>query len=335
MKKSILTSAIMLTLSTSALADNHIPFESVELKQEVIRDSATISAIDPVTMSTIGGWILSGAKSAIKSGVKSFLKDALFGSSGPSYVMLHEDALRQIEDIVTEVVLNSDVEDAKSLLFSFKDLLSYYNASAQDNQPDVSLLPSLVSYATSLKNHQAYRASYNSNAHLLTGSYSLVSALTIAVLAEKELRNEIDHSYVKTVANQLHSTLTNLGAKANSYISTNIRMSYPTSGCDNVIIHSIDDTINNEYDDSTEELKLLNDINIELGNEEGTLLYRNCSYTVYDKIASKTYRFEMSEFGKQFASRLAHNKLNNLNSMYQAKFKGSDYSEIVNHLNTY
>ena len=323
MKKTMLVSAVLLALSSNSFA-TEINTAQLEEIQNNAESNMTTQMIDPITMSTVGGWILSGAKSAIKNGVKSFLKDALFGSAGPSYVMLHEDSLRQIEDIVTEVVINSDVEDAKSILYSFDDLLGYYHASAQNNEPDISLLPALVTYATSLKNHQAYRTSYNSNAHLLTGSYSLVSALTIAVLAEKEIRGDISHAYVKSVANSLKTTLNSLGAQADSYVRSNIRITPPSGNCDGIIIHSVD---------PVEESALINEPGFQ--NNDDTFILRNCTYTVRDSIASKTYTYKIANYGPNLASRLAYNKYNALQSDYADKFKGTEFATIVNELATY
>ena len=323
MKKAMLVSAVLLAISSNSFATELNTTQLTDLQNNA-ESNMTTQMIDPITMSTVGGWILSGAKSAIKNGVKSFLKDALFGSAGPAYVMLHEDSLRQIEAIVTEVVINSDVEDAKSILYSFDDLLGYYHASAQNDEPDISLLPALVTYATSLKNHQAYRTSYNSNAHLLTGSYSLVSALTIAVLAEKELRGDINHAYVKGVANNLKTTLNSLGAQADSYVRSNIKITSPTGDCSGIIINSIG---------ADEEAALINEPDFQ--NNDNTFIFRNCTYTVRDSIANKTYTYKIANYGANLANRLAYNKYNALQSEYADKFKGAEFATIVNELATY
>ncbi|WP_144394766.1 hypothetical protein [Pleionea sediminis] len=329
MKHLLVCSALVFSTLTSAKKLEEVPEIATEKHSvnHVLMEQQSV--VDPITMSTVGGWILSGAKSAIVNGVKSFIKDALFGSGGPDYVLLHEQSLQQIENIVREVVLTSDVEDAKSELLSFQDMMEYYNASAQDDSPDLSILPLLINYATSLKNHRAYRDSYNDNAYLLTGSYSLAAALTIAVFVEKELQGEIDHAYVVAIANSLHQKLTELGSQANSYISRNIQLRYPTGRCDDIIIRK----------DGVEKSEVNNDVAmkslIELQpKDDASFGYTrgSCTYIVYDRISGRNYFFHIADMGRNLASRLSMRKRNQLVQQYKDQIKGKEYNQIVNQL---
>jgi hypothetical protein len=338
MKLSKIACTVALCVSASTMAADNMTQTPTH-----VAASTTANVIDPITWSTVGGWIISGAESAIKNGVKSFLKNALFGSGGPDYVMLHADALQQIEDIVTEVVLNSDVENAKSVLMSFQGMLEYYNATAQDDNPDLTILPILINYATSLQNHQAYRDSYNPNAHLLTGSYSLVAALTIAVFTEKELQGAISHAYVKSVADTLYASLTSLGAKANTYISSNVYVRNPVGDCSGVIIYAQGDN-ENGYADTQIDVPQYSDVQVNadaflsgpgFAVTQDSGFRSDCNYYVYDNVAGTSKRYAIALYGQNLASRLAYNQKNALVASYKDKIKGNDYDVIASGLAAY
>ncbi len=289
---------------------------------------------EPSLLSKAADFILDEAEGAIKSQakslIKSLVKDAIFGPSGPSYVLLHEEVLQQIEDIVTGVVINQDVYNVMSELQGFQSLMDLYGESAVYNTPDLTLLPDLILYATSLRHHQAYNKEYNDKNFLLTFSYALTSSLTIAVYTEKELQGTISHAYVSSIARELYDKLSTLGANANTYISSNVFVTTPRGNCKNIIIKAIGDEPQNELKNSQ---SLIHPQIIENDSEVQSL--RDCSYTVHDNIAVKSYRYRLDEFDRALASRAAYGLKNSLTEKYKNKFKGENFNSIITRLDSF
>lgn len=298
----------LIIISASTAAGASEPEHNVTaqyIKNNDVDNTKNVSPqlVDPFTLSTIGGFILDKAKNAVAGKITSLLMDAIFGNSGvkgPQYVLLHDRALQQIEDIVSEKIITSDVEDAKSQLASFGDLIEYYNASAgPQGKPDLSSLPTLIDYATSLKNHAAYNSGYNENAYLLTSSYSLVSSLTIAVLTERELNNQIGHEYVASVASSLQAKLSSLGSQVDQYIEDEIYM-YSSNKCERFGI---------------------------------------CYFRVSDgigKSSGKIFNVGEGAYGTvNEASNAAYEYSNKLKKYYKDVIKGEDFSKIISILDNF
>lgn len=336
MKQVVKMASIATTIALASATCSVAASDFVTPKGEEIIDQNVVKIIDPITWSAVGAFILDEAKSAVLGEIKSFFKNAIFGSSGPQYVMLHDQALQQIENIVTEVILNSDVEDAKSALYSFQDMIAYYHDSAQDDAPDYTVLPILLNYATTLKNHQAYRSNYNPNAHLLTGSFALISSLSMAVYVEQQLKGDVSHGYVKGVANNLHSTLTSLGGQANNYISNGITISYPSGNCSNIIIRSQDTSSKSDNLNGSKFAEDAAAINGPGYEQTDSARWGNqCYFHVWDRIGNKARTYHIADYGQTLAGNLAHNYYNGLISQYKDQIKGEYYDSIVSDLANY
>jgi hypothetical protein len=226
-----------ITLATT----NENPLREIKLVNEyryiyeadlVSPNEMMLAASDEDDVDDFKTQILDAAKSAILGQFKSLLINALFSKEKTvQYVMLHQDSLDAIDDLIAQNIITSDVEDAKSKLLSFVDLLAYYNETVNNNFPDASALGGLIDLTTSLKNHHAYRKSYNSEKYFLTKSYALVASLTISTLTEKLLQNYISYDYLSYEAHELALTLQQMKSDMSTYISTHVTVSIPDPDC--------------------------------------------------------------------------------------------------------
>ncbi|NOU49123.1 hypothetical protein HG263_00970 [Pseudoalteromonas sp. JBTF-M23] len=210
--------ALAITTSMATVASEETTNSTQQLvKSELeISESAYIQGL--ITTELIRGWILDGAKSAIKGGAKDFISNLLFGGgeAGPQIVRLHAEDLQKIENLVFGVIINDAVHDAKSQLASFSNTFDYYQDSLSGSNFDPSILTSLLFYVNALREHRAYDSSYNSNAYALTSSYSLIATLNLAVLTERHVKGYVSEAFVKSQASAMASKLASLGAKVDA-----------------------------------------------------------------------------------------------------------------------
>jgi hypothetical protein len=311
------------------LSFSTLPIFADTMQQDAWNDQQEMEntqAADPITISIVGGWIVDAAKNAILNELKSLIKDSLFGSSsGPNYVLLHEQALQQIEDIVEQVIITSDVEDAKSALLSFSDLINYYHITAQDDSPDLSIMPILINYATSLKNHQAYRVEYNPEAYLLTASYTLVTSLTLAIYTERVLQDEFPEDDLSEIADALYVQLNGLGARAYTYIRDNIEFR-ETSACwdDHGVISEL---LENVYSTNGREAAL----------SAGDVAPGLCKFSIIDHIGNQHAGWIAGDDpdDRREALTAASAYQNSLRETYEKLFMGEDYDDVISKLQSF
>lgn len=329
LRKHFLLSALALAIATPTLAvdaDNYVKQGSL------IEEQANNHQVTAVLSSAIiAGWILDGAKSAVKSNAKSFIGSLLFGNgkSGPQIVRIHQDDLDKIESLVAGVVLTSDVEDAKSQFESFGDTLEYYRSSVENGQLDTSILPVLLDYTTSLKNHRAYKESYNPKAYALTSSYSLIASMTIAVLTERKLQGYTTYGYVQSQARSLASTLSSLGAEVDS-VSYNLGSIYHFgNGCYDMQTKTENDLDNTipSYSELQYSENAFSDNNVPMA-PRGCLI--RASFPGYGEKL-----FDTKKYGWIEAEELAFEYLNEARDDYRIKLKGENFNQIMSTLNNF
>ncbi len=234
MKTMLSYSTIALFCSSTAFASTPQPTEPVKLHIET--EQAVVQAAPLISGALVAEWIISNAKSAIASKLKSFLGGFLFpggNDSGPQIVRIHHEDLQAIANLVSQSILTSDVHDAKSQLDSFATVLEYYRDSVRGGTTDYAIVPALLNYTTSLSNHRAYKPEYNPSSYALTSSYALVSSFTMAVLTERHLQGYISLGLLKEQAQQLKLKLTALGTETDKYASALGGVSYRGESCFN------------------------------------------------------------------------------------------------------
>lgn len=195
MFKKNITLAILLGLSITAnpvFADDEAGGEAeVALLGELILDKAKSSFVNAA-----GGY------------VASFFFDAIFGtSSGPSYVNLTEESLQAIQDRVhIEFVDTAEYQyfaDLESLELS----IQYYSDTAQNGNPDVSVLGSLLVNSNDLISHYSLNSQYNDEYYYLADSFTLAASLSIGIYVERNIQGFVDSAAVEAKANQLADKL--------------------------------------------------------------------------------------------------------------------------------
>lgn len=253
---------------------------SIESTQITELQSHAIQTASPLTIAIVADFILKEAKSAMLKKARSFLSNAIFGNggNGPQFVMLHQEALDQINNIVKENIVNADVESAKSDLQTLGELIAYYHESVKANNPDLALLADIKGRAFDLKNHKVYRSSYNTNAKLMTSSYALISSLTIAIVTEEFLQGKLSKSYVSSLANDFQNNLSNLGNSVDIYINQRVfvQTDRPISYCWQGCLWQVHDLINgrpiisfsNSNDATAEKIKKINKYKDQLKGKE-------------------------------------------------------------------
>ncbi|MBQ4810399.1 hypothetical protein A7985_08130 [Pseudoalteromonas luteoviolacea] len=230
----------MYSVTLEDISRSDIKFSSVERKNYYPDgfDYNVVPSVDPLTLSAMSSFILDKAQSAIFDQAGSLIFDAIFGGgSSPQFVRLHQQALDEINNIVRDNILTSELESAKSDLKTLGELLNFYHESVRTNNPDFALLSDIKGRAFDLKNHRVYRSTYNQNAKLLTASYALTTSLVVAIITEEYLHGKVTKGFVAGHASELKGILSQLGNSADSYISHRIVMmtdkpiSYCWSGC--------------------------------------------------------------------------------------------------------
>lgn len=330
MKIKTLSFAIGLSLSCFTLYASDttdVSSENTLIQSQLMSKDVGVQSV-PFPIGQLVTTIMSKAKSAIGGQLWSLLEDAIFGPGGPQFVMLHEQALQQIEDRVNKVVVTGYVEEAISDMMSFRDLLSYYHASVSNNNPDYGILDNLVIYATSMKNHQAYRESYNPEAYLLTVSYSLVASLTMATITEKELQGQVSHSFTQSMASSLYSKLSQLGAQADSYIRQNVYVRLNGDDCDLYLSHGQLQLQSTLLDD-----ELMSQPKPTIENEAS--FAGMCRYTTFDLIDGKSRSWKLGIYGAEEAADFAYGLEASLTKEYKDVIKGSDYNAFMAELSSF
>ncbi|MBQ4860373.1 hypothetical protein J8L98_01545 [Pseudoalteromonas sp. MMG013] len=286
-----------------------------------IDQANTAAAQGFITGALIRGWILDGAKSAIKGGAKDFISNLLFGGgpAGPQIVRLHSEDLEKIESLVSGVVINDAVYDAKSDLAAFSTTFDYYQDSLNSSQFDASILTSLLTYVNSLRHHRAYEASYNTKAFALTSSYSTMAALNIAVLTERHVKGFISAAYVKNQGNLMATKLEELGSLASSHAYTLGYVRSIGSRCWGGEFSNLESNLYQEQN--------LNSITIEI-DEDSPMAPVDCLVTAsFPGKPSKTWN--ASRIGRMEAEEMAFEYLNRMSNEYAAEIKGSDFNSVI------
>ncbi|MDP2714919.1 hypothetical protein [Rheinheimera sp.] len=285
--------------------------------------------IQPAVIQAVGAFILAEAKSALISKAKSFIKKALFGSggsAGPSIVMLHEDSLAQIQAIVRDAILRSDVAQFRAAFNTVSANLNDYHEILNNDVEDLLLLTLLSNDVNSLRLHHAFDTEYNPTSFYLTNSYGLVAALTMSVMTENVLKNRYSEAYARTISRSLATKLSQLGSAADSKISRSITLTGPTGDCSGIIIHSDKQTKQEQLPSGWE-----NDYNFEVTPS----FRRNCAYTVTDSLSNRSKRFDFALYGEYFAANQAQALYNTWQDQHRSRIKGSDYANILSQLNSY
>ena len=324
LRKHYLLSTLALMISAPTFADNSSLEENINNNQAKFATTAVFSS------AMIAGWILDGAKSAVKGEAKSFITSLLFGNgnTGPQIVRIHQDDLDKIESIVSGIVLTSDVEDAKSQFESFGDTIEYYRNSAQGGNLDTSILPVLLDYTTSLKNHRAYKESYNPKSYALTSSYALIASMSIAVLTERKLQGYISYGYVQSQARSLASRLISLGAQTDNYTANLGRIYHFGNGCYGMR------TNKNYVDDSVPSYSELKYNDSSFSDDSVPMAPKGCliraSFPGMD-----TKQFDTAVYGWAEAEELAYEYINEARDKYRTTIKGENFNQILSTLNNF
>lgn len=286
-----------------------------------------------------GAWVaamfLSAAESAIRSKLQSVISDALFGSSGPNYVHLSQQSLDAIADIVREE--NFRVEKARFLTryHSFGSHMDDYQAGASMSNPhyDLNLLETMRSESVTLSHHHLFDANFNPAYFTATDTFASVAGNRVAVAAERHLRGLSPETHVRSIAHNLAPQLSAMGAVADSYIASNVRVIDPPWGCEGAIIFS----------DDQEELNALQPSNRSshfhgipvpnirtVGNSRDRLVNDDtqrgqCVFRVRDDIEGRSASFSVNLWGYHFAQQKAHQLRNQWMAEYRELFKGGSH----------
>ncbi len=324
LKKTLITSALLCSTFT-VYANNQLPTATIT---DGTIESET-QQVQPAAVQAIGAFILAEAKSALISKAKSFIKNALFGSggsAGPSIVLLHENSLAQIESIVRDAILRSDVAQFRASFNTTSANLTDYHEVLNNNIEDFLLLALLTSDVNSLRMHHAFDTDYNPTSFYLTRSYGLVAALTMSVMTENVLKNRFSEAYARTVARSLATKLSQLGSAADVKISQSVRLTGPTGDCSGIIIYS-------EKDNKKEQLP--SDWEADYNFDVTPSFRRDCAYTVTDSLSNRSQRFDFALYGEYLAANQAMALYNTWQDEHRTRIKGSDYATLLSRLNSY
>lgn len=165
-------------------------------------------------VASLGEQILDKAKSKFISAaggqISSLFIDAIFGSAGPSYVNLTEESLQAIQDRVHIELVDTAEYQYIAAIESLELSMQYYGDSAQNGNPDVGVLGSLLVNSNDLITHYSLNNQFNDEYYYLADSFSLAASLSMAIYVERHIQGFISNSSVRAKANQLANTLQSL-----------------------------------------------------------------------------------------------------------------------------
>jgi hypothetical protein len=165
-------------------------------------------------VASFGEQILDKAKdkfiSAAGGQIASIFLDAIFGSSGPSYVNLTEESLQAIQDRVHIEFVDSAEYQYYAALESLELSMQYYGDTAQNGSPDVSVLGSLLIGSNDLISHYSLNEQFNDEYYYLADSFALAASLSVAIYVERNVQGFISSTSVQAKANQLANQLQSL-----------------------------------------------------------------------------------------------------------------------------
>ncbi|MCE9688249.1 hypothetical protein LZP73_18935 [Shewanella sp. AS16] len=173
-------------------------------------------------VASFGEQILDKAKdkfiSAAGGHIASLFFDAIFGtSSGPSYVNLTEASLQAIQDRVHIEFVDTAEYQYYADLESLELSVHYYSDTAQNGNPDVNVLGSLLVNSNDLLTHYSLNSQFNDKYYYLADSFALAASLSMAIYVERNIQGYISSSSVQAKANQLANQLQSLlDAKKNA-----------------------------------------------------------------------------------------------------------------------
>lgn len=243
------------------------------------------------------GQVVDAASSAIKGGVKSALKNAIFGSGKTNYVTLSQESLAEIENIVNAGFDNHVHSAMIQNLRSLEASMNAYSDGLQVGYRDQVLAPLLLTQSNDLINEPAFEKSrpyYGS----LTIQYSLSASLSYSIYADRVHYNEMPVVALENHGNALADQLEARGMAAKSNINQKVYItSKSSSNC-------------------------------------GILRAARCTdYQLHDDVGGRTYNYPYSMFGNQ-SYLLASNQLKSLRDSYYSTVLGEDYEGIVTKLRT-
>jgi hypothetical protein len=165
-------------------------------------------------VASLGELILKEAKSKFVSTVGgqigSLFASALFGSSGPSYVNLTEESLQAIQDRVRIELVDAAEYEYIAALESLELSMQYYSDTAQNNNPDISVLGSILVNSNDIITHYSLNNNFNDEYYYLADSFALAASLSVAIYVERNLQEFISDDSVTAQANQLANRLQSL-----------------------------------------------------------------------------------------------------------------------------
>lgn len=165
-------------------------------------------------VASLGELILDKAKSKFVSfaggQISSVLADAIFGPSGPSYVSLTEESLQAIQDRVRIELVDAAEYEYIASIESLELSMNYYSDTAQNNNPDVSVLGSLLVNSNDIITHYSLNNDFNDEYYYLADSFALAASLSVAIYVERNLQGFISDDSVRAQANQLANRLQSL-----------------------------------------------------------------------------------------------------------------------------
>lgn len=266
---------------------------------------------DSITYAWVAGQVMEGAGSAIKSGTKSALQDAIFGPSSPAYVHLSEESLQQIEDIVHSAFDNDAKEVMIQNLGGLESNLKYYNDRLNGmGIRDLGLLTIMESQSNTLYESPAFNTSKSYYTDI-TVHYSAAAAYRYAILADRVHFEENTITLLESVGTGMAISVGAMGAASDNKIAENVYLtSAQTTQC----------RLNRAALNETEELNLI--------NGTPSICY---DYTVTDSVDGTTYRYRYQDHGGM-NSTMAENKVNSLTSSYLNTIKGEYYQSVIDNL---
>ena len=207
MKKKLLTSAIALTLalgSTNALTKEI--YNEVSVKNDKVEHTTRAA----FTAAAIGQLILDKAKSKFVNKVSSLLIDSIFGSSGPQFVNLSEESLREIQNRVRQELVRTAEYEFLADFNSMEDTLAHFSDSASNNYVDQMLLTTLVVKANDVMNHHALNPNFNSDYYYMADGYALAATVAMSIYTERHIIGAISSASVSSKGDQYASKLTTM-----------------------------------------------------------------------------------------------------------------------------
>ncbi|AAN55053.1 hypothetical protein HRJ35_11835 [Shewanella oneidensis MR-1] len=295
-----------LTLVTSAVLFSSLVLAGEPHEQSFENEQQAVGFIGIAT-SFFANEIISAATSAIKSGLQSALKNAIFGKSAPNYVTLSEESLAAIENIVQTGFDTYVHDDMISKIGSLEEAVKAYNDSLLQGKRFESMVTQLEVRSHDLSQSPAF---WNTKSYYadLTIQESLAASLSYAIYADKVHYGEISKAYLEYLGNSLADKIEARGA-AELKISQNITMTSRATNCDMVMAYRA-------------------------GVESANQISGKCKdYIVSDRFSGKTYFYRYVQYGPQNGSE-AYNHISSLKSQYQVTLKGKNYNQVISTLRT-